>query len=55
MQSPLNTDKPVPLYVPERFMMLKHLMLIVSEDFKICGAPYLQSRASHSDSEDAMG
>lgn len=55
MQSPLNTDKPVPLYGPARFMMLKHLMLIVSEDFKICGVPYLQSRASHSDSEDAMG
>lgn len=36
-------------------MVLKHLMLVVSEDFKVCGVSYLQSRASHSDSEELMG
>lgn len=55
MQSAFNTDKPLHPYIPAQVMMLKHLMLIVSEDFKICGVPYLQSRASDSDREDAMG
>lgn len=55
MQSALDTDKTLHLYVPARFMMFKHLVLVVSEYFKVCGVPYLQGRASHSDSEDALG